>query len=344
MSILEEKLRDILRLPPRKIWVLGIGGLILILVVFVFAQKTQSPSENQGNESSSVTTVPNQKILGQTLTKGLSELDSDKDGLRDWEEPLWNSDPNNPDTDGDGTLDGDEVDQGRNPIVAGPNDKLSQNLDQASGGKNAKPLSATDVLARKFFTDYITLRKSGGIGGQAGRDFLARRAESQVPVIKGKQYKEKDLRVVPNSVENARAYGNTLATILITTKSSGDKNELQILEDALVLGKKEELAKLEDIRLAFGTVISSMLGTPVPKDAVAEQLTLLNGLSGVKTALLGLQNIYKDPLSGLASLELYRASAPQVAQALRGINTYLRNKGVEFSDGEAGAFFYTITP
>ncbi len=50
--------------------------------------------------------------------------DSDNDGLRDWEEELYRSDPNNPDTDGDGYLDGEEVDSGHNPIVKSPGDKL----------------------------------------------------------------------------------------------------------------------------------------------------------------------------------------------------------------------------
>jgi hypothetical protein len=36
-------------------------------------------------------------------------LDSDNDGLTDLEEPVWGTDPFNPDTDGDGLLDGEEV-------------------------------------------------------------------------------------------------------------------------------------------------------------------------------------------------------------------------------------------
>jgi len=50
--------------------------------------------------------------------------DNDNDGLRNWEEELYHSDPNNPDTDGDGYLDGEEVDSGHNPLVRAPGDKL----------------------------------------------------------------------------------------------------------------------------------------------------------------------------------------------------------------------------
>lgn len=50
--------------------------------------------------------------------------DSDNDGLRDWEEELYRTNPFNPDTDGDGYLDGEEVDSGHNPLVKAPGDEL----------------------------------------------------------------------------------------------------------------------------------------------------------------------------------------------------------------------------
>ena len=51
--------------------------------------------------------------------------DSDNDGLRDWEEELYRTNPFNPDTDGDGYSDGQEVDLGRNPLVKAPGDELT---------------------------------------------------------------------------------------------------------------------------------------------------------------------------------------------------------------------------
>jgi len=46
-------------------------------------------------------------------------LDSDKDGLINDLEEFYGCDPNNPDTDGDGYLDGDEVENGYDPLVPG---------------------------------------------------------------------------------------------------------------------------------------------------------------------------------------------------------------------------------
>lgn len=52
------------------------------------------------------------------------ENDADNDGLSNSEESYWQTDFQNPDTDGDGTLDGEEVGLGRDPLLAGVNDLL----------------------------------------------------------------------------------------------------------------------------------------------------------------------------------------------------------------------------
>jgi len=88
--------------------ILLIGGLIFVLK---YADKE------------SLTKV---KLAGKTFKVSKESLkDSDNDGLKDWEEELFGTDPFNPDTDGDGYLDGEEVDSGHNPLVKAPGDKLA---------------------------------------------------------------------------------------------------------------------------------------------------------------------------------------------------------------------------
>lgn len=52
------------------------------------------------------------------------DTDWDKDGLANKDESYWNTGPNNPDTDGDGFLDGEEVASGHDPMNPGPDDLL----------------------------------------------------------------------------------------------------------------------------------------------------------------------------------------------------------------------------
>jgi len=59
--------------------------------------------------------------------------DHDFDGLADWEEEIHKTDPNNPDTDGDGYLDGEEVASGFDPTKKAPHDKLTDEVSQQIG-------------------------------------------------------------------------------------------------------------------------------------------------------------------------------------------------------------------
>ena len=56
---------------------------------------------------------------GTALPIADPNLDSDKDGLSDALEDVYKTDKNNPDTDGDGYLDGNEVENGYDPLVPG---------------------------------------------------------------------------------------------------------------------------------------------------------------------------------------------------------------------------------
>jgi len=58
----------------------------------------------------------------ETIIKSQS-IDTDNDGLKDWEEELYKTDPLNPDTDNDGYLDGEEINSGHNPLIKSPGDK-----------------------------------------------------------------------------------------------------------------------------------------------------------------------------------------------------------------------------
>ncbi len=62
-----------------------------------------------------------EKVLEEFMRAGVTEgeIDTDTDGLPDYMENIYGSDPNNPDTDGDGYKDGEEVEGGYDPLISG---------------------------------------------------------------------------------------------------------------------------------------------------------------------------------------------------------------------------------
>ncbi len=95
----------------------GILGVLGLAAAFLSWQFLSSFKVTQPNTKTSAADN------GQ-LSALLSSNDADRDGLSDSEESVWNADFQNPDTDGDGYLDGEEVASGHNPTVPGPDDYI----------------------------------------------------------------------------------------------------------------------------------------------------------------------------------------------------------------------------
>lgn len=96
---------------------IGAVALVILGVWFLFRGSGRKPTA----------VLPKKVPVVQKETR-TNSFDTDGDGLLDWEEALWGTDPNNPDADGDGTSDGAEVAAHRNPKKAGPNDSLDTPL------------------------------------------------------------------------------------------------------------------------------------------------------------------------------------------------------------------------
>lgn len=124
----------------RNTWALAmiVAGIVIVLAIasIVFAKKLLSPSVTPIPVISSTPLPGNQLITSSSPTSaptlsapaGSDGDDPDHDGLNNAEERLYGTDPNNPDTDGDGYSDGEEVKNGYNPLGAGMLDSDNDGL------------------------------------------------------------------------------------------------------------------------------------------------------------------------------------------------------------------------
>lgn len=103
-------------------------GIILIIVLvayFIFGRKSAAPAVSPTPEASDTpifSPTPESTtdlITGVCPNKWVGQLDSDGDGLPDSMEAIYKTDPANPDSDSDGYKDGNEVQNGYDPMSAG---------------------------------------------------------------------------------------------------------------------------------------------------------------------------------------------------------------------------------
>ena len=100
----------------------------------------------------------------EQITQDSSSTDSDNDGLKDWEEQIYGTNPHDADTDGDGTKDGEEITQGRDPLKSNtskdahlPNDYLTQKTAAAhtSTDTSGSDQNLTQQFSEIFGREYL---------------------------------------------------------------------------------------------------------------------------------------------------------------------------------------------
>lgn len=286
-----------------------------------------------------------EKIEGLPLTMATStdimNRDTDRDGLPDWEERMYGSDPFKSDTDLDGTPDGQEVREGRDPSIkntAGdnkePNDKLKVLQDPHFA------TSSTDILGLKkeFFAKFLAAQ---------GQNI---RATTYHDLIKGfdvKKFTAKnqlvDINISSNNdIESLRTYGNTFGTFIIKYTERTHRTEEEILADGMKAKDDVILRELQLPAIDYRNFSLDLKNEQVPSGLAQSHLLIVNGYEEMSKGLLGLQVMHSNPVDGAAGYEAYTKGRLDVTQGYAGVVMYFKTKNVTFTKDEPGYPFYAV--
>ncbi|MBU6370732.1 MAG: hypothetical protein KGH93_00905 [Patescibacteria group bacterium] len=134
--------------------------------------------------------TPHAKIVTINNPASSIQVDTDTDGLPDWEEALYGTDPHNPDTAGDGMTDGEKIQESRDPtlpntaaIGMAPTNLFSTTTVAESNAIAAANdnLNATEKLAHDLFSNIIAAQPVGGSLDQNTVNMLADQAIGNLP-------------------------------------------------------------------------------------------------------------------------------------------------------------------
>jgi len=325
-------------LPSGRFSLIVLSCLVTIGIVFsASSYKGSAPSLSSG-------TIIVQNEIVSNLIAIVDVADSDNDGLKDWEEALWKTDPKNPDTDGDGTSDGAEIQAKRNPLVKGPKDALPKDQSQNSiaSAASSQNLSATDKLAREFFADYTKAKQANGKIDSATQGKIISAALSRNDLTSPvRTYTEGDLIVSNDNSESAlRTYANQMGLIQKTyAVPEGEDTELIIFKKALDSHSKETLAKLSPISSRYNSLVRAMLEISVPKNIVPYHIAILNDISTIKQSIDSMRRAFVDPVGALSSVAVYVKTIKQVPTDYQNFAKYYTENGVMFISTDNGHLF-----
>ncbi len=244
------------------------------------------------------------------------EADPDNDGLKNWEEEMYKTDKRNPDTDGDGYLDGEEIVSGYDPTIPAPNDAL-EGTDTSTPRPN--PTNLTDYL-----TQLITEKVSSGeikpvddlnlapdstllnneaifneallqVTKKANEDFDISKIEiANINISEKETTKEEISRYIS---EMSKVLNNDAVYAEI------GMSEAEIISEAVEL---KEFKNLDKIIEFYDQGVKSIQNITVPKDFVDLHKKQISILKLTNKILKSIRDFEKDPATAAAAIEKYQ--------------------------------------
>lgn len=311
--------------PTRKIVPVFIVCLVVLGSLFALLEYKNS-GKTINNES--VLSVTDQKLIDSIANK-----DTDNDGLKDWEEALWQTDPNNPDTNANGIKDGAEIAASRDQLAS-------------TTAKTAKPLTTSDQFSRDLFTRYVSIKQTGS-GDPADynnyADLVQSYIDKEATALSAKTHSAADFKVVAKeTAADIHLYGNEFGALFVTDKMPDLENELVVLNRATENQNPTELVKLDKNIAAYEEILNGLLKISVPESFLPDHLTLANA---VETIILGIKSMklsFSDPLKAAAGLKNYPDAAGNILPLLRNIGGGLEASGATFAQTETGYRFINL--
>ncbi len=275
------------------------------------------------------------------------DLDNDNDGLKDWEETLWKTDPHNPDTDGDGTPDGEEIKQNRNPAVKGPDDGILETMlnngSEESNPDFKMPETFTETIGQQFFAQFLVNKATDGgkITTENANDIANSMLSTMDQYAKPGEsaYKIADLKTVPATTENMKSYGNQMGAIMKKHFASLPKNELEVLGEALSEQNASKLESLTPLSLAYKKTAEEATVLNIPETLANDHLTVINNFYQIAKEINSMQKAFSDPALTLVAVKQYQTTSKDANQSLQNIDAYFSINLITFNEGENGLVF-----
>jgi len=291
--------------------------MAIIIVLFILAVAYVFRSSNK---SISVKELPYQELAVKTSnnfvqTADVYEKDTDGDGLADWEEVLWSTDPNKADTDGDGVLDKDEV----------YGEAKAQELayEDSALNKNDDTLNTTEKVARELMTTYMYSLYEGTEYTEKDTEVLAQKTlQSMEPMMRAPKYTVDSSLIVEPTPENRFVFINKIHTIVtqITSNVTSEHEAIYAIGNGDQVWAKNELQKTV---LQYQKYASELDTVPVPSDAVTVYTKMMQALHFYIYTLEGFSVFDTDPMRAAASAKIFLNTQSTLKQSYVGMRIYM---------------------
>jgi hypothetical protein len=313
-----------MQLPSNKV------GLVLIIVVLGIASTIFFTKINAPQKLADLKTVD--LLVERNTTTTDKAGDADKDGLFEWQEELYGSDSNNPDTDGDGTFDGEEIQLKRDPTIEGPNDPLLTTKDYFNTQVDMSNFATGTVIEKlsvDLFSQYLNLKKNNELTEEKQTELVSSAAKTAVEGAEIKDfYFKENLNIAQSTIESVEKYGDDFAQVSIKYYTKLDS--LKSLPEAAYL------KAISDVYFDFSSELAQI---DTPGVAADVHIKIVNRIYQTGTLIRTLVDSKTDPLVIMVAIGHHQKVVDSDAQLYTSLAEYFKTNGIIFDNATTIRFW-----
>jgi ABC-type Na+ efflux pump permease subunit len=288
--------------PSRKF--VSVVIVIVILITIFFAVKgiislfTKGKSKNASNELTPMT------------VSNIIQKDSNNNGIADWEEYLWELDPNK---------NGPE----NKEFIESKKKALIQSGDIIPTD-DSKAITDNEALSQQFFAAIVSLQQTDSLD-QESMNSIAEAIGKNVEVTKIPDiYTSTMLKIRNDSTSTRDTYRKELTDLINSYSDADIGNELTFIVQGLSNKDPQALYAAVTVAEAYQSFGKKMLNIPVPKSLATVHLGAANNYEKTGQTIKDLAKILTDPIIGMKAILSYKQYNDALYSDLEKITTILQ--------------------
>lgn len=297
-------------LPSKKFTIIACISLGILIITLILLNRKDDKGQ----------TLMAEIITGPEETASINSLiaqDTDGDGIPDWEEALWGTDPNKKATNGD-ISDADWIAQKKKDLA------IKEGVD--STPISPENLTETDKFSREFFVTVTALKQSGSLDQSAVSNISNVVGDRINNVTLPPNYTIIDLKKTYDVTSDSQAkYYAAVQDAFNKYKDQGLGSEFDSIDPAAETADAPGLIKIAASYQAFAEEIKSL---PVPSNLTSNALDIANSAYNTGEAVKNLSKMETDPLTGLIGLSQYQKWSEEFINSSEELRTYLIDGGI----------------
>ncbi len=274
------------------------------------------------------------------LLEAYAAKDTDTDGLPDWQEALYGTNPQDEHSVTASLTDGEAVRQGlvKPKFESAP---VATTTDiRTIPGVTAASSTLTDQFSKQLFQQYIQSTGAEAATPEQVASFVTgAMGQLNTMYVAPVGYRASDLRVAGSGADALRAYASASQNVFFSNLPADPKDEATYFYDAVTKNDASALKEVTKIGAWYTATGKAYVKIAVPTELAQAHLRTANALISIGSIVSDMALINTDPLKTLLAVGRYDDALKELISSFVEVNKIFVSENVSFAQSETGYRF-----